>query len=321
MRTLLLALLATTAACSDLPHGLERPPPPAPTFAVGASAETETFHDGLWEDGNAEIARFDARQMRYGELRDGELILITVKEPFDPERLVKADGPHHEHTIDALKLNTLLTFQTGVYTYRQMASAFVTRDALAPMKLATSSQEWCGTTSAFFTIRGQRGLLRSFSYFGAEAERSSSLALPADVVLEDALPVWLRALDWDVERRAIHLVPSQLSNRAMTADPVGAEVEVGAVEAIEVPEGRFEARAVTVSFGERRDVYHLEVTPPHALVRFTRGESVYERTFLSRAPYWEMNGTEYDDALVPEPPPPPTPAAETAVTPETPGPE
>ncbi len=303
MRALCLPLVAAVglAGCSTLPEDLERPPPPAPTFEAGAPAENDLFESALWDDGNAEVARFVAHQMRYGEMREGELVLITVKESFDPERLVKADGPHHQHVVDAIKSNTLLTFQTGVYTYRQMVSVFLTRTELRPMKLAMSSQEWCGTTSAIFTVRGDEGLLRAFSYFGDQAEVVAPLSLPEDLVFEDALPVWLRALDADTGgTRRIDLVPSQLSNRAVPPEPLIAEVDIGAPQTVEVPEGTFEARPITVSFGDRRDVYHVDVEEPHAIVRFSRGESTYERTLLARAPYWTMHGTEHDLLLLPD---------------------
>jgi len=305
MRAICLALFALSFGCAELPDPLHQPEPPAPLFHVGAAPETDLFAREIWDDGNAEVARYTARQMRYGEERAGELVLITVKESFDPERLVKADGPSHAHAIDVIKLNAVLTFQTGVYTYHQMASVYSTRPELSPIKLAVTSQEWCGTTTNLLSVRGDHALSRSFSYHGAEGERSVSFELPDDVVLEDALPLFIRAIDRNVRTRRVHVLPSQLSNHAESVTPVAVTITIRGEELLQLPMddplSPRPATAVEVAWpGDRRDVYYIGPLT-RELLRIERAGHVYDLRFIERAPYWEMNAVADEDALLPRP--------------------
>jgi hypothetical protein len=79
-----------------------------------------------------------------------------------------------------------------------------------------------------------------------------------------------------------------------------AVITIDAPESVEVPDGRFTVHPVEVAWRDRRDVYLLDVEPPHALVRIERGDNVYERTFLERAPYWRMHDVADVDALLPD---------------------
>jgi hypothetical protein len=280
---------------------------------MGFIAETRLFGDALWDDGNAEIARYRATMPFYGAMREGEAVLIVVKEPFDMDALVKADGDvAHEHVEDVIKLNEVRTFQTGVYTYRQMASAFFSRPELHPLKLVTSSQEWCGITTKILTVRGGEALLRSFSYFGDEGERAETIALGDDVVFADALPVFVRTLDFGREGlvRRIRLVDEQLSNRAKPPAVVHETIEVLCGGRAEVPAGRFETCRVMVTRGAEIDTFHLDRAPPHTLVRWDRADGgTYELTLVARAPYWSMHDPEHVGELLPAPATPPTPPA------------
>jgi hypothetical protein len=300
LRSTILLLVLGCSGASELRLARE----PAPSFHLGQAAETPLYRDALWDDGNAEVARYRATEPRYGVMREGEAILIVVKETFDSDLLVKADGVHHESTIDVMKLNTVTSFQTGVYTYRQMVSAYLTRDALRPVKLAVGSQEWCGLTSKILTIRGSEALLRTFSYFGDEADRAFSLELGHDAVLYDALPMWLRSLDLDDRStRTIRVLDEQRSNRATEPALVRAQVGVGEPVAVEVPAGSFSAHPVTVTRGEARDVFFLGEEAPHPLVRWERSDGgVYELTVLARAPYWNMHDPENLGDLLPQRP-------------------
>lgn len=277
---------------------------PADLGPAGAAAESDTFRQPLWDDGNAEVASYAIQEPRYGTMRAGWATLIVVKETFDADALVKADGPvPPANTLEVLKLNHVRTTPTGVYTYRQMASVFVRRDSLRPVKLVTSSQEWCGITHTRMEVRSARPTLRSSSYFGSEGDRAHPVDLGEDVVLEDALPVWLRGLDLTrTGARSVRLVPAQLSSHTAPPTTVDATVEVGAPTAVEVPAGSFEAIPVTVTRGEDRDVFHFDAAAPHTLVRWDRADGgFYRLARVERAPYWRMNGEEHVGALGPGP--------------------
>ncbi|MGH9399394.1 MAG: hypothetical protein ACRD00_03435, partial [Thermoanaerobaculia bacterium] len=94
----------------------------------------------LWNDGNAEVSTYAARDVRYGIPRASRATLIVVAEDLNREKLVKADRPEGEpRTLRVLKLNHVRSIPTGVYAYNQMLSAFLAADSLDPVKLTMAS--------------------------------------------------------------------------------------------------------------------------------------------------------------------------------------
>lgn len=158
----------------------------------------------VWYDGKAELASYDLTYPRYGELRHGTAVAVTVTEPFDPTARVKADQVRDD-TYNVVKLNVAEDFQTGVYDYNLMTSVFV---AVSPAnglpagsatKVSFSAQEWCGhayTQALFSAAQGRTPGVRqaSHSYFEGEADQSLTLDHPAGGLAEDALMLWARGL-------------------------------------------------------------------------------------------------------------------------------
>ena len=127
-----------------------------------------------WYAGKAEITSFKLEQARYGELRDGNAVLIYVTEPFLEDKQVKADKSHPGN-VSVLKLNSTKTFLTGIYPYSIMNSSFYpVSDNQHAIKLSTSVQEWCGQV---FTQLNNRDKfeVNSFSYFESEGDQSITL--------------------------------------------------------------------------------------------------------------------------------------------------
>ena len=270
-----------------------------PMWPRGLSGERPFLRDPMWDDGNAEIASYDAREARYGILRDGEAILISVKEDLDALTLVKADGPRHGELVTAVKLNTVLSVPAGVYTYRQMASSWLLRETARPIKLAVGSQEWCGLTHKTMTIRGPEALMRESSYFGAEGERVFVVAVGPETVLFDTLPLWLRTLDLEETGvRTVQLVESEISNRALPPVARAADVEVQTPRPIDVAAGSFDTVPVEVRREGATDVFFLQREAPHTLVRWDRADGGrWSLHWVRRAAYWDMNAPEDVGAL------------------------
>jgi hypothetical protein len=267
----------------------------------GHPGERPAFSDPLWDDGQAEVASYRAVERRYGELREGTATLIVVSERFDADALVKDDGPvRARHTLGVMKLNHSLTIPTGVYTYQQMASAFLARGDARAVKLTVGSQEWCGVTHKRLVVRNGRATLHGSSYFGGEAERAFDVPLDDRTVFYDALPLWLRTLDLSRPgARQVRLVSQQLTNRVRAPEVAPARITVGRAASLEVPAGRFEAVPVTVVHHAGRDVYHLDARAPHALVRWDRSDGGrYTLLEVRRARYWELHdvGDTFEDA-------------------------
>jgi hypothetical protein len=143
--------------------------PPADARAAG-----ERF-GRYWYQGKAELTRYELNQARYGEMHKGEAVLIFVTEPFLPDKQVKLERGDPSKGITVLKLNSVRKFFTGIYPYSLMTSTFTPVSFAATgraLKVASSSQEWCGQTFTQLNLRGGRyeGALRS--YFEDEGDRA-----------------------------------------------------------------------------------------------------------------------------------------------------
>lgn len=129
---------------------------------------SQDFKD-YWYAGNAEITSYDLEQARYGEIRKGKAVKIFVTEPFLKEKQVKADRSNPDN-IPVLKLNTTKNYVTGIYPYSIMTSTFYpVNDNSHALKVAFSSQEWCGQVYAQLNNR-EKFQIRSHSYFETEAD-------------------------------------------------------------------------------------------------------------------------------------------------------
>lgn len=270
-----------------------------------ASAAEEADPAGLllqarWDDGLAEVARYAAVRRIYEQEREYELVRVAVKEPFDPALRVKPDAAR-PGVIDAIK--TVAAHRIAVpprpYEYRL---SLVTRVArLEPARLldaTLSSQEWCGNT--FALVRGalpERAWRREVrSYFDGEGEREDEL--PAGTVLEDQLPLLVRALDLSGGPREVSLLPALLGNKAPATRPYPARItRRGAGVPVEVPAGRFLADEVAVqaldgsSNGERPVLrYWVARTGERALLRFEDATGRGALTSLERVAYWRAEG-------------------------------
>jgi hypothetical protein len=69
-----------------------------------------------WGDGQAEVAAYSLTMPKYGQLRKGTCVAITVTEPFSKSLRVKADDGKHAKAdvLPAMKLNLIREYQTGV---------------------------------------------------------------------------------------------------------------------------------------------------------------------------------------------------------------
>lgn len=127
-----------------------------------------------WYAGEAEITSYKLEQARYGEMREGNAVLIYVTEPFHNQKQVKADGNNSDN-IPVLKLNSTKNYLTGIYPYSIMNSSFYpVHDNSHAIKIAFSSQEWCGQVYAQLNNRDKFEIM-SHSYFESEADSNLNL--------------------------------------------------------------------------------------------------------------------------------------------------
>jgi len=206
---------------------MKRPRHPDTLNVAAAAASSEWGMNPTWDDGLAEVAKYQARRTVYGKTRVFETICITVKEDFTPNFYVKADSPS-DQSIPVLKFNVVSTIPAGNYDYRYLTSVFVSRhNPMNLIKLTSGSQEWCGNT--FKEVRNwenKSGLI-FHSYFDGEGDGSLTLDLRPGDLMEDQLPVALRSLAFkEGHQFRTRVLDSLIDNRAKPPRLSSAEIAV-----------------------------------------------------------------------------------------------
>jgi hypothetical protein len=249
----------------------------------GAGAGAGWRRDPIWDDGKAEFCAYEVRWARYGQIYPGRALLVLVKEPWAPDLDVKADRPRRDG-FDVLKLNHVRDVPTGIYTYHQMASVYLRRDTGELRKLAATSSEACGISTAY-VLHGQ---LRTRSYFDGEGDRTARW--PADAYPEDGLPAQLR--DWVQAEppREIAVFPSLLMGRYGHLQPASWAISKSAISKLEVPAGTFRAVELRLTRGHRFLSYVFETAAPHRLLQFQRDDGTeYRLAKAERLAYWALH--------------------------------
>jgi hypothetical protein len=269
------------------------------TAAHAAAVHADEF-DTHWHDGKAELDGYRLVVSRYGQNRTGTAVMIFVTEPFSESKRVKVDDPraNPSDTFDALKLNVVRDFQTGVYDYNTMVSLFVRTDNFEPVKVSFSSAEWCGHvyTEMIFGPGEIRGSYAS--YFEGESG-PIVLERPAGGLTENELFVRLRGLRKDFlaagESRTLPFLPGVFYSRLSHHKPEWTEVTITRekrTRAVTVPAGRFTTVVYDVRAGDgRTGTFWIEAAYPHRVVKWSLLPDVSgELTGSARLAYWKLNG-------------------------------
>ncbi len=169
----------------------------------------EQFGD-YWYQGKAELTSYDLEQIRYGEKRKGEAVLIYVTEDFSKSKQVKLDNPKEagDDAEKVLKLNFTKKFNTGIYPYSIMTSVFspvYPEHDLHARKITTSVQEWCGHVFMQLNNKRNKYKLLARSYFESEGDVRMNLE---KIWLEDELWTLLRLDPNQIPEGEIQLFPS-----------------------------------------------------------------------------------------------------------------
>lgn len=316
---LLLALAAGSTGCpGDAGIGNAaggRPPAGTPRAAPNTFAA-----NALWDDGRAEIDAYEASVRRYGLPRKLTAYLIVVKEDFSKKQLVKADPGHDpEDLFPVLKLNHVIDYQTGIYTYHQMASGFFDRLTMDLVKLSLTSNEWCGNTYKEYTRRAGGGALHVRTYWDNQAEATHDLPAGDDVVFYDALPLWIRSLPQAPgTARPLRLVPGQIDSKGAKPLIRSATLRALSEELVIVPAGGFRALHWELLGDGRPESFWTSRDYPYVLVAWDRPDgSGYRLKWTQRLAYWTLNHPGDEKYL--EGPAPRAPRQSPRETPDRPG--
>jgi len=153
--------------------------------------------DKLWEDGQAEVAIYDAQFMIYGQARKFDAPVITVKEEFNKGFNVKTDDYSRDDLFSVIKINRFADIPTPSYPYHFLTSIFIQRDKPEQVyKMTHTGQEWCGNTFKQFELSSAGYQYDYNSYFDGYGDGKMEID-GNDFWWEDQLPYVLRALNFD----------------------------------------------------------------------------------------------------------------------------
>lgn len=244
-----------------------------------------------WYAGKAEISSYKLEQARYGEMRDGNAVLIFVTEDFLPEKQVKADR-QNDKNIPVLKLNATKNFNTGIYPYSVMSSTFypVFNEQHA-IKVSSSMQEWCGHVYAQLNNRNTYEIT-SHSYFENDADKEFSINKD---ILENELWTQLRLNPADLPVGTLKIIPD-FSYTRMKHIPVKAFNAIATLT----------TNSYTLEYPElnRKLVLNFESTFPYTITSWEEtykdgyGPNAKELTTKAtkiktiKSPYWGKNSNK-----------------------------
>ncbi len=161
-----------------------------------------------WYQGQAELNRFKLKQARYGQIHQGEAILVFVTEDFLTEEQVKKEKNTDQPATTVLKLNSIHRFVTGIYDYSIMRSVFTpVRGQEYPhtLKLTQSSQDWCGQSYFQLNYRDTAYEVRGHSYFQDIRDQHYQVGT---FYLEDAIWTRIRLNPQSLPEDTVKMIPT-----------------------------------------------------------------------------------------------------------------
>ncbi len=221
-----------------------------------------------WKSNGAELNRYELDQVRYGEHRKGQAVMIFVTEPFLPVSQVKYEGKRNEEKIqEVLKLNFQKNFYTGIYPYSIMTSVF-TPFASNPKysyKVTTSSQDWCGHSFIQLNNRGFGYDAKVFSYFQDPGDSEFNIK---QALLEDEVWNMIRLNYKNLPVGDIEVIPSTQYFRLMhiELDTYAAEASLTTIKNEKYSDSEIFDYSIKYKNIEREFHYYFSKEKPHKIL-------------------------------------------------------
>lgn len=256
--------------------------------------------NNYWYAGEAELSSYDLQQIRYGEVHEGEVVLVFVTEDFSKTKQVKLDNPgaSGSDAVKVLKLNQVREFNTGVYSYNMMSSTFSPVEGGSSLKVTTSSQDWCGHSFDQMNLAKDSYIHQKMSYF--ESEGDSETVIPI-AILEDELMNMIRLDPSKLPTGNIEIIPSTLFSR-LRHIPLNREV---AEAKLERNESKMIEYTLEYSTIERKVKIVFEEKFPHRIMAWEEhhktgfGNNAKKRVTRAtlketiKSPYWNKHGVKH----------------------------
>ena len=249
-----------------------------------------------WYQGDAELTSYTLEQARYGEIHEGNAVLIFVTEDFSKKKHVKLDYPGQagDDKVNILKLNATKKFNTGIYPYSMMSSVFTPiqgDDYPRTLKVTTTSQEWCGHTFTQINMRKDKYDIQAFSYFESEGDEQIRLEKG---MLEDEVWTAIRLDPDKLPLGSVDMIPGTMYQRLGHID-FGVHKATASLE--EKTDGLM---TYTLSYPalDRTLAIHFNKDFPHEIDGWeesttSRGQTLSTKATLNKRimlDYWARNG-------------------------------
>jgi hypothetical protein len=265
---------------------------------ISAYAPNE-FRD-YWYSRGAEISRFSLEQVRYGEIHQGDAILVFVTEEMNPTIQIKADRSRPGN-IPVLKLNAVRKFFTGIYPYSILTSVFSPLDVKnfpLPLKISSSAQEWCGHAYTQLNLMDDQYRIRVHSYFEKEGDQDFKIK---SYVPEDAIWNLIRIAPGTLPLGEFFLIPgtvhARLAHRPLEPRKAVATLAEGVGKSLEhVPLVRYEVNVsaeqrILRIFFEKKFPYRIQKWEETYRSMAATGENLLTtraiRSHTIMDPYWQ----------------------------------
>lgn len=252
----------------------------------------------LWEDGLSEMSYYDASCILYDTRRKYTRVHLMNRQFLDVRRRIKpGEKTEAEWIRPVFKMIIAEEIPTENYNYRFLTTVFLERPGLEPVKVAVSSQDWCGTTLKHLTWERFLSpdpetwfsVIISLSYFPDEGDQVYSDK--ANVDPYEALFLLARAVvAAGGEQRPMRLLKSMRTNHGAQREPTDAVLKPeGDPRPITVGLGTFDAQRVVVEWTGAPTWLDVETVPPYRLLAFRAGDVEAQLRYVERGPYWDRS--------------------------------
>lgn len=243
-----------------------------------------------WYSGTAELNSYTLKQSRYGEIREGEVVLVFVTEPFSLNKQVKLDNPKEagEDLVPVMKLNHVRKFTTGIYDYSIVTSSFTPVDFQKypnTLKLNTSIQEWCGHTFTQLNLDGNNYDFKQFSYFEADGDTEKTIPV---AMLEEELMTRIRLNKGQLPLGEVDIIFSTIYSRFAYKDLESTKAEITKTE-----QGSAIRYNIAYLSYDRKVSIEVEKNFPFKILSWTEdnGDGLITEARLKKSiqePYWSQ---------------------------------
>lgn len=261
--------------------------------SIKSSAPLTKEFNEYWYSGKAELSSYKLEQSRYGEIRNGEVVLVFVTEPFSIKKQVKLDDPEKagKDNISVMKLNQVRKFTTGIYDYSIVSSIFTPVDLdhhPHTLKSNTSIQEWCGHTFTQFNLGENNYHMKQFSYFEVDGDTEKDIPV---ALLEEELMTRLRINKAQLPLGEVDIIFSTVYSRFFYKKLEATKATISKTESEDVIK-------YTIQYAkyDRKVTIDVQKAFPYKIQSWTEddGDGLITKATLKKSinePYWNQKKT------------------------------